>query len=498
MQDFNFNQYWVKSSSKLGGVYPYYNIEKNDSFTLSFPEILADRRSKDLPIAIDSNALITKLCLPYLLGNRTLIEGIHKTPWMSEYKGDGQWEPHHLPKHGQEIPDMDVFINKLKIALLDEASEYISGYSTVGILLSGGMDSRIVAGVLRELQLKKDSSFRVVALTWGLKESRDVVYAQRIAQQFDWDIIHYPLTAEILSRNIIYAGQHGAEFSAFHLHAMEDVANTPGIDVIIAGSYGDSVGRAEFSGTHVTALKSIIPQAIDPFGFLKNQAVKKAKKEMEIDLIDSPHLKLSVSNLRRREIEQEMHYMRRMLQACMQTISIKTPVYQLFTHLDVFSLMWGLDPAIRNNNFYTLLLNKLPGNLLDIPWARNGKRYHKPNENALDDLPKSYHQYGTWFRNELKEGVLERIYSENIYNLGIFNEKGLDSLINNWSKSNTKGINRLDESVAWLCSLHELIQTYKIYQVNSSFKTTNIDYFRSLIGNANANVFINIRNRLRS
>lgn len=45
---------------------------------------------------------------------------------------------------------------ELKSRLLDEAIGYLQGKSQVGILLSGGMDSRMLAGVIRELQLRGD------------------------------------------------------------------------------------------------------------------------------------------------------------------------------------------------------------------------------------------------------------------------------------------------------------------------------------------------------
>ncbi len=497
MQNYDQNSYWIESSKSLGGVYPYYNLEKPDSFTLNFSEVISYRKTNNLAIELDQTSLVTKMCLPFLIGNRTLIQGVEKAPWVSEYKGKGQWRPHYLPKHGNLIPEKNTFIDKLKEALLTEATSYIEGKKNIGILLSGGMDSRVLAGVIREIQLKECLEINVICLTWGASDSRDVVYAQRIAKQFGWEAIHYHLSPETLLRNIKFAGIHGAEFSAFHLHAMEDVANTPNLDVILAGSYGDSVGRAEFSGSHLTQLKPILPKILDGYGVLNSHSLNNAKTELKRDVIDSSHLLQSISSLRQREIEQEMHYMRRMLQACMQTIAIKIPMYQLFTHPDVFGLMWGLAPKLRNNDWYSLLLQQLPGDLLNIPWARNGKLYHQQDRHALDNLPKSYHQYGKWFRDDLKQEVLGRLNSDVIRNLSIFNHKGLDRLINNWEQSTTIGINSLDESIAWLCSLNEMLEMYDIQQTQANTQDSLIDVIRGQIGNLHAKTFIKTRNILR-
>ena len=497
MQHYDQNNYWLESSKSLGGVYPYYNLEAPESFTLNFSEIISYRKINNLAIELDQTALVNKMCLPFLIGDRTLIQGVAKTPWLSEYKVNGQWQPHHLPKHGNLIPDKDTFTLKLKNSLVDEARDYIKGKKNIGILLSGGMDSRVLAGVIRELQLTERKEINVVCLTWGASDSRDVVYAQRIAKQFGWDAIHYHLSPETLLRNIKFAGMHGAEFSAFHLHAMEDVANTPDLDAILAGSYGDSVGRAEFSGSHVTKLKPVLPKILDKYGVLNSSSLQTAKRELRNNVIDSAHILQSTSVLRKREIEQEMHYMRRMLQACMQTIAIKTPVYQLFTSPDVFGLMWGLDPEVRNNDWYTLLLQQLPGELLNIPWARNGKLYHQQDKPALDNLSKSYHQYGKWLRGNLKEEVLNRLNSDAIRNLSIFNDKGLDRLIKNWEKANTTGINSFDESVAWLCSLHDMIEVYDISRAPISTQNSLIDTVRGCVGDLYATTFIQARNIAR-
>jgi asparagine synthase (glutamine-hydrolysing) len=490
------SDWWLDISNHLGGVYPFYNGEIPDYFSLSIADILSVRRSQKLQVELDPTALVGKVCMPYLLGNRTLIKRVRRTPWMSSYRGNGQWESFVLPKHGNCRPDPEIFSFQLKQALLNEAVNYMKNKKTVGILLSGGMDSRVAAGILRELQLRKNGPEAIVALTWGAEDSRDVIYAQRIAKQFDWDMVHFPITAETLANNITNAGLTGAEVSPLHLHSMSDIAKLEGIDAILAGSYGDSVGRAEFSGRHVTQLKSVLPKVLDSFGLLKSEAVSQAKIQLNRDLIDSPHLNASIEPLRRREIEQEMHYMRRMLQSCMQTISENIPLYQLFTDPSVFGLMWNLDPTVRNNEWYARILSKLPGDLLDIPWARTGQRFDQPSK-VFDNYPKNYHKYGRWLRNDLREGILERLNSDQIHALGIFNEKSLKQLTMSWQKANTDDTNKLDEVVSWLASLHDFIKTYDIPPPTKSYESSFSDSIRSTIGHFHAEAFVAARDRLR-
>src|SRR5690606_25871175 len=105
----------------------------------------------------------------------------------------------------------------------------------------------IVASVLRQLQLSGQYTGAVTALTWGLEASRDVQYAARITELYQWNFKHFNLTADMLLHNIEVTAAMGAEFSPVHLHAMPQIAGLDGLDCILAGSYGDSIGRGEYS-----------------------------------------------------------------------------------------------------------------------------------------------------------------------------------------------------------------------------------------------------------
>ncbi len=354
----------------------------------------------------------------------------------------------------------------------------------------------MVAGVLRQYQLTTANPKRVTAITWGNEDSRDVVYARQIANRFDWDVKHIPLDAQTLADNIETAGLAGAEVSALHLHAMPKIAELQGIDLVLAGSYGDSVGRAEFSGRKVTNLKSVLPKRIDPFGVLHQSAVRAAIPSLNNDC-SSTHLLTGVGSLRHHEIEQEMHYMRRMLQSCMVTIAKKIPLYQMFTSIEVFGLMWGLDPAVRNNSWYRYLLEQLPGELLDIPWARTGTLYEQNHSQTPDEFSKLNHAYGTWLRQDLRGLIIERVNGGKIRGLGLFTEIGLDNALRAWGKATTRSTSPLDELICWLASLHVFLNHYDIgvKPVSQAFDLR--DTFSQIRGGLYAELFVQARNFAR-
>ena len=445
---------------------------------------------------LDPVGLVTKTALPYLLADRTLLKGVRRAPWMARPTEDGDWAPVDLPPHGHERPDPERFTQELKTALLNEAREYIGEARTVGILLSGGMDSRVVAGVVRALQEEADSAFTVVGLTWGRGASRDVIYARRIVERFGWEWQHFPLTAETLAENIGHAARLGAEVSPLHLHAMPRIAKFEGVEVILAGSYGDSVGRAEFSGRHLTKLTPVLPRKMDRFGVLRSSALRSVIEAVRHDASTLPHANTEQSSLRRYEIEQEKHYMRRMLQSCMQSIAFAKPIYQLFTSPNVFGRMWRLDPSVRNGDWYSRLLPTLPGDLLSIPWARTGKRYDEPTGDP-DHHERQYHKYGAWLRGDLRDLIIQRVKGDRIKALGLFNERGVNLALRAWSRAGTSSTNSLDELFSWMASLDEFLETYQLAPERPMTEPVLADSFRAVRGGVHAALYVAARERLR-
>ena len=457
---------WLTTYDHLGSHYPLFHEFDQGRFHLdvesAIEAIPLDRRIVD-PIGV-----LEILSASYLFSDRTLIKGLKRAPWMSKPKNDGSWQRASIPKHGTTYLPVDDIATKLKSALRNEALEYISGSACVGVLLSGGLDSRIVAGILRELQLTSEFNGDVVAITWGLKRSRDCLYAQQIAGRFGWEWVHFPVSPTTLEDNIFLAGKLGAEFSPLHLHAMHQVRNLEGINVILAGSYGDGVGRAEFSGRHVLKLRPTVPVGLNPFGLLLGEVVQQNRAQVFEDAYEyRKHLDKHKEH-QYREIEQEMHYMRRKMGACMSYISERTPVFQLFTAPEVFGVMWQLSPTIRDHRFYLALLNTLPGNIQDIPWARSGRLLGSDTGPADKGSPQN-HQYGLWLRHELRDVVVKLAQNEKVLNFGILNERNLERILRIWQNASTVSTNRLDEAISWLASFAVFVEHYCIRADCSSF-----------------------------
>lgn len=464
--------------NSLGFMNPYSTIEFGKiRIHNNFNNAIQFKKSKNY---IDSVAVSEMLNSNYFYGDRTIVKEINKTPWMAHLSASSdEWIFDELPAHGNMVMSLDECADKFLLLLKDEIMGYIQNKCTIGILLSGGMDSRIVAGVLYMLIKENSLDMDVIGLTWGVEESRDVQYAKQICSSLKWDWVHFPLTPEKVFENIEISAERGCEFSPIHLHAMPQVRNMQGIDCILAGSFGDSIGRAEFSGTHATGLSSIDNRVINRFKVIKSHVHTASQPFIHKDVQRYNDLFPRQELWQQFETQKQAHYMRRMLNPCMAYINEKIPLHQCFSDKKVFGFIWGLDASIRTDNIYRKLLDKMETSIANISWARTGKRY-LINDDIADVQSKDYHSYGKWIRNDLRKHISDLLFNGSLDNLKVFNMMSVQQIekINNKYSRSLKHT-RIDEILIWLAALSVLIKKYDIHGISNENSIS--DLFNGLI-----------------
>lgn len=471
------------------GARSLYCIDKNTY--KSFPDVMKKKKTVNI---IQPSSVLSFMKKNYIIGDETMIIGVKKEPWMHKYDIENDdYVECSLPIHNNLIYSVNDIANKFKCLLLDEARSFLDKKNTVGILLSGGMDSRVVAGILKYLQDIGEYNGTVIALTWGIEGTRDVLYAKEIAEKFKWEHIHFSLSAEKLLENISITAHFGAEFSPLHLHAMNDVAKLNSLDGILAGSYGDSIGRAEFSGKKVDSITSILNKDFNKFAILNDYI--NTNYQLDIENQVSSYYKKFPRQLswQYNEIEQQCHYMRRQLGACMNIIDNNIPLYQMFTAPEVFGYMWSLDSKCRTNYVYEELLKILPGDLLLIPWARDGKIYPNVGD-VLDNHASSHNLYGRWLRNECYDNVQKLLNNDSLDRINLFNPYSLNDLRKNWHKCSNDSADRLDERISWLASFSIFINEYNI-EVNPDVLPSNeyLEKYKYLLGKGYRYIYRNAK-----
>ncbi|MDP2161654.1 MAG: asparagine synthase-related protein, partial [Flavobacterium sp.] len=301
-----------KNYTSLGFNNPYYTHEDKLNFENSFSEIL---RNFQGDLKVDLTAVNQILCLNFMLGNRTLIKNIYKSPWMAKpNENQTKFDFYKIQKHEELLCDELAIAQKFYTLLREEVKSYVGTSKRIGILLSGGMDSRMVAGILNDLILDQEIAVEsITGYTWGNLDSRDVVYSERICKKLGWNFKHYLVTAEDLWNNMKIASLNGCEYSGLHLHAIPQILNDLDVQVMLAGSFGDSIGRAEYSGKKVVELKSLLKRRKN-FAYLLDYKTYTQTKQDWMEDLNYYHQKFpEAKNYQQLELDYQLHYMRRML-----------------------------------------------------------------------------------------------------------------------------------------------------------------------------------------
>lgn len=401
--------------NSLGFNNPYY-LKRQGKFIFEqrFKDIL---NHYDDILEIDIISVSQMLSLNFMLGDRTIIKGISKTPWLAKPNlSETNFDFYKLAKHREIYKDPEGTAKNLYSLLRNEVKAYVGDFKKIGILLSGGMDSRMVAGILNDLILDKEVLVEsVTGYTWGESESRDVVYSKLICDRLGWNFKHYTVTATDLWNNFEFAASNGCEYSGFHLHAIPQLVKDLDAEVLLAGSFGDSIGRAEYSGKHVRHLTPLDKKRKNFAYILPETFYVDSKTGWQWDLNKYHLLYSEDKNYQQVELDYQLHYMRRMLNPCIGILSKKCNVYQVFSSNSVFEYMWSLHPQCRTNDVYSHLLKLFKADFSNIPWARTGLPYGDLN-GIPDNLKKSHHRYSYQVQNELMDKIELELNSGLIYN----------------------------------------------------------------------------------
>lgn len=372
----------------------------------------------------DPAAILAILSFNFVCGDRTLVQEVTRRPWLSEIglAREPRLEP--IPGHDTLWLSTDRIADRLGQLLMAEALRVCRGRREIFILLTGGLDSRVVAGVLAGLIREGKLDAKPVAVTWGLADSRDVVYGRMLARHLGFQWLHVGLGPQDVVRNAEKTALSlSAMLSPQHLHGMLWFENAPEEALVLAASYGDSVGRAEFSSRHLLELTDLRPTNV--CGLLKPAVVRSAARELRADFQALYDRAPGRPPYVLREHQQQGHYIRNMMGHCLALINEFCSIYQMFTHPDVYSFMWSIHPSLRSDEVYAHLLEGLDPALARMPWARTNRALRGRTEGAQRDARPRFHDYATWVRGPLYQQMRPLVDPDWFADTNLFDPTGV-------------------------------------------------------------------------
>ena len=400
--------------------------------------------------------MLSILSCGYVCGNRTTFEQISRRPWLSDVDSQGEIQLATPPQHGFFKLTPSQIAQRLLFELKAEAETACKGFEDSHILMYGGLDSRIVAGVVRQLADEGSISNRIHAVTWGRPGSRDVEIGRAVAKQLGFDWEHVELSPKHIPENIDAVALHlGGMVSPVHLHRMLWLKQLTTGGIVLGGSYGDSVGRAEFSGRNVLELTNY--KSNNKFGLLKQECLESADIQLRQDWASFRNRLSDRPEYAKRECEHQAHYMRGLIAQTMSIIDGTCSLYQMFTAPEVVSFVWSIHPSYRDDRPYAKLLSLLGNNLDRYPWARTNRpldRKVKPIH--VESSVNKYHEYKKWIRDT----VLPSIDEDSLVNwaeaTGIFEPNAVRDLLRSMAGASGIQLRHQTETIVWLMSLHKL------------------------------------------
>ncbi|HTL89348.1 MAG TPA: asparagine synthetase B family protein [Leptolyngbya sp.] len=187
------------------GRVPLYWTQKNQTigFASQMQLLLEDA------IEIDLNALYGYTCFSYVPTPLTPVQGIQAVPagvqqlWRSDTAGNliqTQHRSHQWQQLQPAIQDEQAAIAELQTLLKDAISRQVADLADdpVGIFLSGGLDSSIVAALLVQMGLK----VRAYSLDFGVADRSELSYAKQVAEFLNIPLVTVEATPQRVRRAI--------------------------------------------------------------------------------------------------------------------------------------------------------------------------------------------------------------------------------------------------------------------------------------------------------
>ncbi len=131
-----------------------------------------------------------------------VLREIRRRPWLSSIGPAGLPVLSPISEHGLRWQSYEEIAGELGRLLCEEAIRVCQGRREIYVLLSGGLDSRIVAATLSKLVDDGRLPTKPIALTWGLLDSRDYLYGRETARILGLEWVHASLGPEHLRQNL--------------------------------------------------------------------------------------------------------------------------------------------------------------------------------------------------------------------------------------------------------------------------------------------------------
>lgn len=198
---------WERDSKKVFmardrfGIKPFYYQKNNTHFRFAsfMPALL---KMPDVDLTFDPSALHQFLSFRSIVGEHTLFNGIKKLPPAStmtlypngEIEQKTYWKMPYSNDAANENISEEEWIDRVEDAMRTAVKRRLVSDVPVGVLLSGGVDSSLIVGLLSELGQKNINTFSIGFETVADQEGNEFQYSDLIAKHYQTE--HHKIYAD--------------------------------------------------------------------------------------------------------------------------------------------------------------------------------------------------------------------------------------------------------------------------------------------------------------
>lgn len=462
---------WDKMSGRLliindkYGLRPIY-YTNNNGYLLFGSEIKAILQDNTFKRIVDDRSVTEFFYFGYILGNKTFFQGIELLPPASimTYIGGQmsikQYWDFDFNRIYSDYPE-NYYIEKLSTLMPQIVNKYMKGNHKIGVLLSGGLDSRTIMASIDK------SHYPMHTFTYGKMNCNDAKFAKMISDKLGTIHHYYELKPEDFIthvENVVYMteGMLNVFYSNFLLS--DTLENMSGYtDVVLHGWIGDSTMGDFLNLEHLINVQDDInifkrlyePLSVDLKDLFNENYYQIVEKNLDLSKdyisqigkkVELPANRLIYYNLRERQrrlISVGFIYMRNFLES-------RTP----FSDYEYIDLNLNIHPTFKfNKKLYKKMILAAFPQLKDIPYGATGFPLYKSNFQIktlqlgrqtlnkitkkifrlrlFNDEDKSLADYGTWIRTDknLRDYVLNILSDKKTLERPYFNQKFIRNIL---------------------------------------------------------------------
>lgn len=251
----------------------YYQGKTFLSFASEIKGILEDR---EVERTVDPQALSNFLSLHYVPAPRTMFAGVHKLPPAHVMVVEGAkvtirqyWELQKTRSASMsEEEAADCVYSKLRHSVAQRLQSDVP----VGTLLSGGLDSSAVLGLMTEISGNSIPSFSVGYSDDGQDGFSEFYYARKVAKHFNSQYHEAVVTSQtfldFLPKAAWYQDEPIGEPASIPLYYVCKLAKESGITVLLSGEGSDELfgGYNRHIGESLSGIYGMLPAAVHQTG----------------------------------------------------------------------------------------------------------------------------------------------------------------------------------------------------------------------------------------